>query len=31
LILHIAIYDAVNGVKQPHEQKFEPYLGLAQK
>ena len=26
MILHIAIYDAVNGVKQPHEQKFEPYL-----
>ena len=26
MILHIAIYDAVNGVKQPHEQKFDPYL-----
>jgi membrane-associated phospholipid phosphatase len=25
-ILHAAIYDAVNGIKGPHEQRFQPYL-----
>lgn len=25
-ILHIAMYDAVNGIKAPHQQRFQPYL-----
>jgi hypothetical protein len=25
-ILHLAIYDALNGAKEPHERKYQPYL-----